>query len=152
MRRAGLAVAGGLAIVAAAAWALAARDGYGRASVFAPDGAALTVEVASTPRLRALGLGNRDALAADAGMLFAFDEPGTYGFWMKDMRFPIDMIWLRDGEVVGVDADVPVGSEADLPVYRPDVPVDRVLETNAGFAKAHEITVGGRLDIREANR
>lgn len=116
------------------------------------DGTTITVEVASTPETRAVGLGNRDALAEDAGMLFLFDRPDTYGFWMKDMRFPIDIIWLRDGVVVDFDGDVPVSVDGTLPSYEPSVPANQVLETNAGFAKAHEITVGDRLDIREANR
>ncbi len=132
--------------------ALASRLTYGHAAVTFEDGTALTVEVASTPKARALGLGARDALGADAGMLFTFDQPGTYGFWMKDMRFPIDIIWLRDGEVVDLNPDVPVGSGDSLPSYAPSVPVNQVLETNAGFVKGHEITVGDRLDIREANR
>lgn len=52
------------------------------------------LEIADTPQERKQGLSGRKNLATSTGLLFVFDQPGTYGFWMKDMNFPIDIIWL----------------------------------------------------------
>jgi uncharacterized membrane protein (UPF0127 family) len=68
----------------------------------------ITVEVMDTPELRRQGLSGRDSLAADRGMLFTFDETSTENcFWMKDMKFSIDMVWMNeDREVVTVTPNV----------------------------------------------
>src|SRR6185436_18462817 len=60
-----------------------------------------SVEIAETPETRAQGLGDRASIGANNGMLFLFDAPGNYGFWMKDMRFSIDIMWIKDNKVVG---------------------------------------------------
>ncbi len=59
-----------------------------------------TLEVADTEEKRTLGLGKREELCDDCGMLFVFEKPGQYGFWMKDMHFSIDILWIKDGKVV----------------------------------------------------
>src|ERR1700679_2272851 len=65
------------------------------------DGARVNVTLAQTQAQEELGLGDRDSLAAGQGMLFVFAQDGKYAFWMKDMRFSIDIIWFAaDGEVV----------------------------------------------------
>lgn len=108
-------------------------------------------EVANTAVARTRGLSGRDFLAADSGMLFTFDKPAIYSFWMKDMRFPIDIIWLRDAKVVYVAKDVlPPGpgiSDSELKVYSPSVEADMVLEVNAGIAEHFHIEVGDSVII-----
>src|ERR1043166_4776967 len=58
------------------------------------DGAPVVVEVASTETQREQGLSGRSALPSGRGMLFVFDADAEWGFWMKDMSFAIDMVWL----------------------------------------------------------
>jgi uncharacterized membrane protein (UPF0127 family) len=109
------------------------------------------VEVADTPESRALGLGGRDAMAADAGMLFDLGETRTPTFSMRGMRFPLDIIWIDDAmRVYGIEADVP--HQPDVPVaelasYSPAVPVRYVLELNAGTAAAAGIEPGDELQF-----
>jgi hypothetical protein len=77
-------------------------------------------------------------------MLFLFEKPGTYRFWMKGMRFPIDIVWIRDDEVVGIEHNVPL--PAAIPqTYTPPVPVAVVLELPAGDAARRGIEIGSRV-------
>jgi uncharacterized membrane protein (UPF0127 family) len=121
------------------------------ATVRLPDGATLRATIVDSDEERRVGLSETVRLDSDEGMLFLLDEPAVPAFWMKGMRFAIDVVWIADGEVVGVESSVPVPSpgdgDADLPRYAPAVPVDMVLETNAGFARAHGLAVGSLLDI-----
>jgi uncharacterized membrane protein (UPF0127 family) len=103
----------------------------------------VNVSVADNDATREKGLSGKEGLAADEGMLFIFDHPQAYGFWMKEMKFPIDILWIADGTLVDIttDAAVPVPGQ-ELPVYYPKVPVDRVLEVRAGFAREHGLRTG----------
>lgn len=118
------------------------------ASITFSDQTKIMAEVADTQLLRQQGLSNRPALAESEGMLFLFEEPQEYTFWMKEMEFPIDIVWLRDGEVVDVNANVQVDTTLPLAEYAPNEPVNQVLEVTAGFADRHGIRVGDRLDIQ----
>lgn len=102
----------------------------------------LIVEVARTPAARAQGLSGRDRLPRD-GMLFIMDSPGRHGFWMKDMKFPIDIIWLRTGRIVDIAQFVqPPASSGESPeVYYPRSNVDAVLELGAGFSADHHLQI-----------
>lgn len=101
----------------------------------------IRVTVVSTPEARAKGLGGRSGLAADEGMLFVFETDAKYRFWMKDMLFSIDMLWLSEtGEVVDMRESV---SPATYPeVFTPNAPARYVLELPAGFAEAYSVKVG----------
>jgi hypothetical protein len=68
-------------------------------------------------------------------MLFVYAEPEPRGFWMPDMHFDIDIVWIRDGRIVHVEPDVPHAVSGPLPVYRPSEPADLVLEVAAGTAQ-----------------
>jgi uncharacterized membrane protein (UPF0127 family) len=107
-------------------------------------GVPLTVYVADTPAEQERGLGGRDALPEDQGMLFVFPKDDTYAFWMKDMKFPIDIIWLdAEGRVVSI---APTVAPSTYPnTFKPDVPARYVLEVSAGFTDAHGIVVGNVL-------
>lgn len=105
----------------------------------------LTLDVARTADEQRTGLARYDALPEDRGMLFVYGQAMTPSFWMKDMRFPIDIVWLRDGRVVGIDANVPADDGATH--YVPDEPVDAVLELGAGRAHVLGITEGKILDL-----
>ncbi|HZP57633.1 MAG TPA: DUF192 domain-containing protein [Dehalococcoidia bacterium] len=98
----------------------------------------LRVEVADTPRSRETGLAYRDALPADAGMLFDMGQPSRPGFWMKGMRFPLDFVWIDETKTVaevtpGVQPQ-PGTPDSRLPLYSPSENIRYVLEVNAGAA------------------
>jgi uncharacterized membrane protein (UPF0127 family) len=105
-------------------------------------GKRIAVEVADTPRKQEKGLGERDRLAWDRGMYFEYAKPAFYAFWMKGMRFSIDLIWLRGGRIVDLHASVPFEPGGNGPTVRPTVLVDAVLEVPAGTATASGWQVG----------
>lgn len=102
------------------------------------DGKPIFATVVDIPEARAKGLSGRNSLAANKGMLFIFPDDGIYGFWMKDMLFPIDIVWISaDKRVVHVDSGV---SPITYPrVFEPPLPVRYVLELPAGKAKEYTI-------------
>lgn len=94
-------------------------------------------EVARSDRAKARGLSKRQNLPAKKGMLFPFDTPGVYEFWMRDMRIGIDIVWIQDGKIVEISRAVPPPAPGAEPVrVRPSSPVTHVLEVHAGVATA----------------
>src|SRR5581483_1780979 len=71
------------------------------------DKASLNVEIADTPEKRSLGLGGRDFLATDSGMLFLFDTSTKHQFWMKGMKIPLDFIWIKGDVIVDLLPKIP---------------------------------------------
>lgn len=107
-------------------------------------------EVADTPAKLELGLGKRDALAPSAAMYFPMGDARRWLFWMKGMRFPIDIVWIADGKVVDVSPNAPPPQKGQDPTtFNPSDPADAVLEINAGQAEAYGIRPGAdvRLDV-----
>lgn len=100
------------------------------------------VEVASTYMQRGQGLSGHAPLGKNDGMLFVFSSPSAGAFWMRDMLYPIDFIWIKGDRVVGVTENAPRMSVSDHKLYYPPIPVDRVLEVNAGSVKYFGITAG----------
>lgn len=111
----------------------------------------ILVEVADSAEERSTGLSGRDGLEEGRGMIFLFPESAVQRFWMKEMKFPIDIIWVRDGRVVGFEEDVPVPaagvSESELPVYFSPEAVDMVLEVSAGTVYSLGIQVGDKFEV-----
>lgn len=107
------------------------------------------VEIADTQSKRQKGLGDRESLATDSGMLFIFPETKKYNFWMKGLKFPLDIIWIRAGVVVDVikNAEPPLSGQADetLPIYTSNELIDSVIEVNAGFVDQQNIKVGDKV-------
>jgi len=108
----------------------------------------LTVEVASAAVQQEKGLSGRQFLARDRGMLFVFDKPGNYAFWMQDMNFPLDIIWLNNKKIVGVSANVPPPTAPDARVQTvlPPEEIDMVLEVNAGWFKNNYLRLGDTME------
>lgn len=103
-------------------------------------------EVVDTPEDRELGLSGRTEVDHGYGMLFVFEEPGTPGFWMKDMQVPIDIIWLSDdGTILGIEGNVSPSTYPSV-FYAPS-PLRLVLETRAGYAKDAGWSVGDRIAL-----
>ena len=101
------------------------------------DNQVINVEIADTMFSRERGLSGRDGLALDQGMLFVFPMASRTGFWMKDMKFPLDLVWIEGDRVVGVSSQVypePGVSMWNLKIYYPPQAVSTVLEVPAGVA------------------
>lgn len=110
--------------------------------------ATYTVEVAVTDAQKELGLGQRDSLADNHGMLFVYPGRGEYTFWMKGMRFPLDFIWIDGVTVVDITRNVPVDAGPNYRLYRPVKPADKILEVNAGDADAKGIRIGDTVRFK----
>lgn len=91
--------------------------------------ALFSVEIADTEKKQSLGLGRRSSLCDTCGMLFVFNHADERDFWMKDMRFPLDILWIRDGKIVHIERSVDFHDQNEI--YRSPQPADRVLEINA---------------------
>ncbi|MGE5541181.1 MAG: DUF192 domain-containing protein [Bacillota bacterium] len=103
-------------------------------------------EIADTHDKQELGLGNRASIPDNYGMLFVFQKPDRYGFWMKDMLVPIDITWLdTDGSIILIDHSVDPSTYPHA--FYPPVPVKYVLETRAGYAKDHNWDVGTKVSL-----
>jgi uncharacterized membrane protein (UPF0127 family) len=143
--------AGALALVACAAClACPGADGglvHARVTI---EGQPLDVEVARTPAAREQGLSGRESLAPGTGLLFLHPTTARHTYWMKDMRFAIDVLWMRHGRIVDVSHRVPApgpGEDGRAIQVAPRVPCDVVLELPAGYARAHGFDVGARVTI-----
>ena len=114
-------------------------------------GVELFVEYAQTEAERARGLSGHAPLGSREGMLFMFPVASLHGFWMKDMLFDLDMIWIRSGRVVGLSEHVPAPRFAGdkLPTYYPPEAVDMVLEIGSGQARALGIGIGDAVSLSD---
>ncbi|MBI2577969.1 MAG: DUF192 domain-containing protein [Candidatus Wildermuthbacteria bacterium] len=107
---------------------------------------AITAEVADDPGERERGLSGKGSLKEGEGMLFVFEEPGLYSFWMKDMKFPIDIIWLNSQkQVVHIASNVSPDSYPQSFVSKTSALY--VLEVSAGFTGRHNIREGYYVEL-----
>ncbi len=109
--------------------------------------ARVAAELADTPEKQSRGLGYRDDLAWGDGMYFRYQRAGFYAFWMKGMRFSIDIVWIRNGRIVDIDHEVPFEPGGNGPTLRPDELTDAVLEVPAGYAAAQGWGRGDRVRL-----
>ncbi|MFQ5802007.1 MAG: DUF192 domain-containing protein [Candidatus Methylomirabilales bacterium] len=131
--------------------ALAEASGWGQ--VLIGDRVAVTVEVARTEAEKVRGLSGRQALPAGRGMLFVYEGPTRPVIWMRGMRFPLDILWIRDGRVV----DLVRGAEPPAPGEEPQVFAPRqeaqyVLEVSAGFVERYGIVLDEPVRIHLEER
>jgi uncharacterized membrane protein (UPF0127 family) len=105
------------------------------------------VEVANTQERMSQGLSGRASLAKGRGMIFPYARADRHGFWMYDMHFDIDIVWIRDGRIVDVTSRAPHDPPGELPVYRPGVPADLVLEVPAGTVDELGWKIGDRVTV-----
>jgi len=108
----------------------------------------LDVYLAQTEQEHESGLSGFEAIKSNQGMLFIFDLAQKPSFWMKDMKFPIDIIWINNNQVVDITKNLPVQYDSNLTRYFPNVEVDRVLEVNAGWTDKNEIKVGDKVEMK----
>lgn len=113
-------------------------------------GRTIQVEVVNTPASITQGLSGRSEMGAD-GMLFVFSTARQTSFWMKEMRFDIDMVWIHDGKIVGITAAVPAPDPQtplnQLPTYPSPQAVDMVLELPAGTAQDWDLALGDQIGL-----
>lgn len=119
---------------------------------------------ADNSALRQKGLGGREAILSDEGMLFAFDTSDYHGIWMKDMMFPLDIIWMDEwkprtdadktqknaegkSRLVVVDVKENVSPATFPEVFTPKSPASYVLETRAGFARENGVKIGEEISF-----
>ncbi len=116
---------------------------YDTTDIVAPNGT-IHAFIADTDQKMELGLSNRDSIAADGGMIFEFDTAGSYEFWMKDMRFPLDIVWIDvNKNVLGVVANLSPDSYPNTVL--PPSDIGYVLELPAGAAATLGIATGTAL-------
>lgn len=112
-----------------------------------PGAPPLQVEIADEPAERERGLMFHNALAPGEGMLFVFPEERPWGFWMRNVGFPIDIVWLNASATVVHVQRVPPCPADPCPIYEPPAPALYVVETPAGFAANHSIGPGVRAGL-----
>lgn len=112
------------------------------------NGAAFQVEIADSFLERQKGLSNRKSLKENEGMLFVFPIAANYGFWMKNMNFSIDIVWLKGDNVVGISENLTQDNSKPLKVYYPPENIDKALEISAGVASAKNIKIGDTITIK----
>ena len=102
------------------------------------NGHEIRLLLAVTDSEKQKGLGYRDSLPINSGMLFVYQNKDRYGFWMKGMRFPLDFVWINGNTIVDLTEKV----ATDAPAFAPHVPVDKVLEVNADVIESLGIHIG----------
>ena len=107
----------------------------------------IDLEVASTPMQKRIGLMQRTPLPPLRGMWFPFDQRQPLRFWMLNTLAPLDMVFIRDGRVMAIEADVPVCPALPCRGYGPSEPSDGVVELGAGEVRRLGIQVGDQINI-----
>lgn len=105
--------------------------------------------LADTEQKQQTGLAAFDKINQNRGMVFYFATPDKYAFWMKDMKFAIDIIWIRDNKIVDISQNIQTEtgkSDNKLTKYYPASEVDTVLEVNTGWANKNKIRVGESIN------
>jgi len=113
----------------------------------APDRRCIDLEVAATLDQQAIGLQLRPPLPPLRGMWFPYAMPTPARFWMHRTPAPLDMLFIRDGKVVAIEAHTRPCLRLPCRSYGPDLPVDGVVELAAGQAEALGLTVGSPARI-----
>lgn len=117
--------------------------------IFLPDGETIIADLAKTEEERTQGLMFRDTLNDDQGMLFVFEQEGLYSFWMKNMNFAIDILWLdMQKRIVHLEHNVPPCKKEPCPSYAPlRVPAKYVLELKAGSIEKWKLKMYDRIEF-----
>ncbi len=114
-----------------------------------PSGKVLQSEVMVKDEDRAMGLMFRPSLPSDRGMLFVFEQPDFHGIWMKNCKFPIDIVWLDAARrVMDVAPNAPPCRADPCPVYQPMRRASYVVEMSAGEAAREKVALGSVLEFK----
>lgn len=110
------------------------------------ENAEVKIELALNGEERTQGLSGRDKLDSNSGLLFVFEKSYFYGFWMKEMNFPIDIIWFDENFVV-VDMKKAVEPSTFPEIFYPQEKAIYVLEVNSGFSDQYGIKIGSQAEF-----
>lgn len=105
------------------------------------------VEVADEDEERIKGLSDRKSLDKDKGMIFVFDEKDKYGFWMKNVNFPLDLIYISDNKIADIvkNAEPKAKDATDIQIYTPKEEANYVLEINGGLSDEFGFEIGNEV-------
>lgn len=129
---------------------LSDSGGYGDANRLRVGGKEIVVEFAGEPEERRQGLSGRDNLCGECGMLFTYPSSQRRMYWMKEMNFDLDMVFIDNGKVVETHEDVPApveGQDGREIIVVTDLPAEWVLEVNSGWVERNGIEVGDMIDL-----
>jgi uncharacterized membrane protein (UPF0127 family) len=107
----------------------------------------IELEVAKTEQQQQIGLMYRTNMPKNRGMIFLFDPPRYTRFWMKNVSIPLDMIFLKNGKIAAIFADVPPCNSTPCATYGPDKEIDRVIELGGGRAQELGLKVGDLVNV-----
>lgn len=106
----------------------------------------ISLIVVDSAEAREKGLSGKESLPENTGMFFVFDKPSQYEFWMKDMKFPIDIIWLDASfKIIHIESNVSPDTYPNT--FKPESDSLYVLETDAHFTEKNNLKVGDTLNI-----
>ncbi len=110
----------------------------------------LSASLSTTPDSQSKGLAIKDSLNENEGMLFIFESPQKYSFWMKGMKFPIDIIWIDSaGKIVHIEKNLqPCVFLLPCPSYTPSADSRYVLEVVSNFTNKFSINIGDAVDSK----
>lgn len=100
---------------------------------------------AKSDKDKQVGLSKYKKIEDDKGMVFVFEKPGLYPFWMKDMKFPIDIIYINQNRIVTIYKNLP---KDNLTIYSPTQSADKVLEINANLSDKYSFAVGDSVTFK----
>lgn len=109
------------------------------------NGKSFEVEVADTPQKKSKGLSGKEELDKNKGMLFLYGKEQRPEFWMKDMSFSLDFIWIKGNEVMDLDRNIEPEEVQPPQTITPSKEVDKVLEVNSGVIEEYDINIGDRV-------
>jgi len=109
------------------------------------NGTTFFIDLAITQPEIEKGLGGKESLPPNHGMLFIRDHKDQYPFWMGGMKFPLDFIWIDGNVIVDISKNIPVLENGTIPQIKPNKPVDKILEINAGETDKAGIKIGDTL-------
>jgi len=122
-----------------------------KVEIYSDTGSAVfNVELADTPKLRTQGLSGRKQLNQNSGLLFLFEKSAIYSFWMKDMNFPLDIIWINEDNLV-VHIEKNLKPETFPNIFSPKSEALFVLEVNAGLVDQYKIKLGSKVKFLPEN-
>lgn len=105
----------------------------------------IKVETAKTEKEQERGLSDHRPIFDDEGMLFIFKEKKIRNFWMKEMNFPLDIIWINDDRIIKIDKNLQPEGKEPANIYSSDQAVNYVLEINAGLVEKYDIKIGDKV-------
>lgn len=118
-------------------------------SIITIDNQVFSLLIAKTDKEKEIGLSSKNDLPSNTGMIFLFDTPGMYAFWMKDMKFPLDIIYIKGDKIVTIINNLqnPTPNNDTWQIVKPIEASNLVLEINAGLAKKYNFQIGDSVKL-----